>query len=736
MSAWESRVWKSALLAGFAAFGAPAILSAPAGAQTTQAESDVVYIEADEFINEQDAGRVIARGDVQARYDGRTLQADEVVYYPDLGRVTATGGVTILEADGSVSHAETVDLASDLSRGVATEFATRLPQDGKIGASYILRSSETYAELGDAFYTVCDACDANGRAKRPTWRLKARQVVQDQEKEMIYYRDAVLEIKGVPVLYSPFFAHADPTVGRKSGFLLPTFGESNKTGTFYEQPYFWAISEHQDLTFNTRIMTSANPLVGFQHRYRFFSGGTTFEGSLTYERLFDENGDKFDDTEVRGHIFGEGAFRVTDDWLWGFGVERVTDDLYFRRYDIDGEDRARGLYRRGSKRLLSQVYATGQDDNYYASVAALNFQGLRATDDDGLIPIVAPLAELRRSYDENVMGGRIEARASSAVLERQDGADSRRLTLEADWNRPTVFKNGVVATPFALVRGDLYSLQDQPLLSGFEDVDSVTRLLGYVGADVRYPLAKRQGPIDIILEPRAMIVLSPDDPADPVPIEDADTFDIDEANIFEPDRSPGYDIWEDGSRATLGGQATARWGDKGGEASLFVAQSYRTEDFPAFGSASGLDGTTSDWVGAASFSLDPRNGVRARFRIDDEDYDVERLDVDARAAWGPAVVGGRYLRFEESLLSGRPKEEASVRAGVEVTRNWGVYYIANRDLETDETRVASLGLIFQDECSRLEIVYKQERTEDRAVGSGDSIRFQFTLATLGSVRGN
>jgi len=42
------------------------------------------------------------------------------------------------------------------------------------------------------------------------------------------------------------------------------------------------------------------------------------------------------------------------------------------------------------------------------------------------------------------------------------------------------------------------------------------------------------------------------------------------------------------------------------------------------------------------------------------------------------------------------------------------------------------GLVYNDECSRLELIYKRDGTRDRALNSGDSVRLQFTLRSIGS----
>lgn len=732
----SDRRWLGAIAAAVAAVGA--LLPATALAQTESAAADpfaqgVVYLEADEVIDDREAGYVIARGNVEARYGDRLVRADELTYYPADGRVVAKGGVAVVLPDGSVTYADEVELKDDLTSGQALGVAVRMPNQGKVGARAFIRRDPTTNEFERAFYTACEPCAEPGEpTPRPTWRLRARKVTQDTKKQMIFYRDAVLEIKGVPVFYTPYFAHADPSAPRRSGFLIPSFGESSRTGTFFELPYYWAISKHQDLTLSPRVMSDAYPLLSFEHRRRFFSGGTILQGSMTYEQEFDDNGNAFGEEKFRGHIFGDGAFRISENWDWGFGVERVSDDLYFRRYDIDDEDKARGIYRRGSKRLLSQLFFVGQDDDFYASFAALAFQGLREGDDEDLFPVVTPLIDARAILFDDLLGGRVEGRASSAVLERSEGADSRRLTLEAEWTRPTILRNGVVATPFALARADYYDVNSVPFGSGTSS-DTFGRALGLFGADLGYPLVRTEGSTRIILEPIAQLIVAPYGGNDErIPNEDSYSFDVDPAALLDHNRSTGYDVWEEGPRATVGGRATAQWGEQGGGASFFLGQSYRARDAREFAPVSGLGGSQTDIVGSASLAFDRRNSVTANFRIDDDTFDFQRFDLGAQAAYGPARFTGRYLKFDEALLSGRPKEEATLGAGLELTKNWGVFYEVNRDLDLDETRRAFIGLVFDDECTRFEIIYKQERTQDRLIGSGESIRLQLTLSTLGS----
>ena len=72
---------------------------------------------------------------------------------------------------------------------------------------------------------VFTTCKKTGNC--PPWTMKASEVTHDKKKKIIYYKDAWLNVYDVPVLYFPKFFHPDPTVKRQSGFLMPTFSDSN-----------------------------------------------------------------------------------------------------------------------------------------------------------------------------------------------------------------------------------------------------------------------------------------------------------------------------------------------------------------------------------------------------------------------------------------------------------------------------------------------------------------------------
>ena len=82
-----------------------------------------------------------------------------------------------------------------------------------------------------------------------------KKIIHDKKKRQIDYKNAWLKIYNVPVMYFPKFFHPDPTVDRKSGFLIPQLNNSNKLGTSMTIPYFNVISDSADFTFKPRIFS-------------------------------------------------------------------------------------------------------------------------------------------------------------------------------------------------------------------------------------------------------------------------------------------------------------------------------------------------------------------------------------------------------------------------------------------------------------------------------------------------
>lgn len=729
----------------------------PAAASPDGLAEGQLYMEADLVIRDDKNKITTARGDIEVRYQGRTLRADELVYDEVKGLMRAQGNTSIVNEDGSIQYADEVVLDDEMKAGVAKGFAARMPQNIKMAAATAVHRSEKINELNRAIYTPCDICATDDKSpKTPTWSIKADKVVQDKERQLIYYRNAVVRILGAPVVFLPVFWHPDPTAVRKSGFLTPEISPSKRRGFSYEQPYLFVLSPHSDVTVSPQINSNVNPFLNFHYRKRFYSGAVDARLGYTYDKDFDNDGDRFGEQTSRSYILASGAFAINDKWRWGFTAERTSDDLLFDKYEIGGVYESRGPYIADDRRLISQVYVTREAERSYFSAAAFTIQGLRPGDNERTFPIVGPLIEGRWEAPQEIAGGRLRLRANAVALTRdqspvnpalrRDGLDSRRATGEVDWRRTFTTGAGLRVSPYAQARFDVYSIDDNlpgGVLATASRSDSMTRAVGVVGADISYPFFRRYKNFTAIVEPVVQLAASPDVKqielgrsalGDLVYLnEDALTFEFDETNLFRANKFPGYDLYEDGLRANVGLRGSILW-DDGRRASLVVGRSFRNERNEVFGPNSGLRDKGSDWI--VSASAEPIRGVSifGRTRLDADDFEVARAEAGANVSTKYGYGYFRYLRDRSSpnALPGSSRVENFDMGGeIYLTKNWGLSLYGNRDLVQDAWVIRDVGVVYRDECTRVDFIYRREDTVVGRLGPSESFTLRLTLATLG-----
>jgi LPS-assembly protein len=643
---------------------------------------------------------------------------------------------------------------------VALGFATRLPNPRgapgttKLAAASAVRRSRAITELNRAIYTPCNLCSDEGTNKTPTFTVQAERVTQNRDLQVVAFQNATLRIGSVPVFYTPFFAVPDPQAVRASGFLTPEINISDRRGFSYEQPYLYVISPSQDIILSPQINTKVNPFLNVEYRKRFYSGELEARFGYTYERDFNDEGridgsfDADNDGDIddsaltnRSYILARGLFNFTPDWRWGFSAERTSDQLLFDKYGIDDVYQTRGLYEPDNRRLLSQLYTVRQTDRSYVSAALLSFQDLRdprfSRQSNGNIPVVAPLIEARYEPEGPVLGGRLRALGSAAVLERSEGfTDSRRVTAEADWRRSFTLPSGLRVEPFALARADAYSINDDLR----DTSQSRTRGFATAGVDISYPLYRPLGSGSVVLEPLAQLVASNESDRDTlIPNEDSISFEFDETNLFRPNKFPGFDRFEGGLRLNAGFRATYDLsGGRGG--SFLIGRSFRAEEDTVFPTRVGLRERASDWIVATQ--LNPGYGLSFfnRARLDSDTLEIARSETRFSYSSQRVFFAVAHLLDEDDLNAidpnDRRREDLDFFAEARITKRIGVLGRGSADLANKEPGLSNFrrrdfGVFYQDECLRFEVIYEREETRNRILGPSENISVRLILATLG-----
>ena len=233
-----------------------------------------------------------------------------------LGAVRASDFLTDYKAGSSPQ------LATDRLGGSATFQSAPAQPKNQLNASRgdaktVLFEGQTKKRLLDARYTTCEA-DVDD------WYIKAGELELDEYTKTGTAKNARVEFKGVPILYTPWinFSYLNQ---RKSGFLSPKIGTTTESGFEIAAPYYWNIAPDMDATLGLRFLSKR----GTQYQGEFRYMGETYSGQDNIEYLPGDNQNGENRYYANLHhrqVFNNG-------WSAGYDIEKVSDDEYFSELD-------------------------------------------------------------------------------------------------------------------------------------------------------------------------------------------------------------------------------------------------------------------------------------------------------------------------------------------------------------------------------------------------------------------
>jgi LPS-assembly protein len=682
-----------------------------------------VLLVADEVVYDAETNVVIAVGDVEVTRGERRLLTDVLRYDQDTDLMEAEGNVALVEPTGDTLFADRIVLSGDLREGVAEQLRARLADDSLLAARGGRRIGGVRTELDRAVYSPCPLCPDSDTP--PLWQLTARRVTHDQETRNITYRDAFLELFGVPIVYTPYFTHPDPTVKRRSGFLAPSFGNDSILGLSVQPIYYFALAPDYDVTLAPIFYTQENPVLAVEYRQLLESGRFQFNGSGTYaSKPIEQEGEpQPSGNTFRGAIDGQGRFQLPHEWQSGFDLEAASDDTYLERYGFSDQDV-----------LTSRLFAERFWEREYVTVNAYGFQGLREQDDQGLIPIALPQAHVRLVSDPWRWGSRFSIDTDALALTRTDGLDTRRLSATGGWQVPWYSPIGDRYELELSMRGDFYQTNGDP--QTFEDDGSNTtgRVIPRATLQWGWPWIGELFGTSQVIEPVAMAtVASSGHNSGDIPNEDSQDFEFDDTSLLEPNRFPGLDRVQGGSSVAYG----VRFGNYTGRQIIsgLFGQAYAFDQDVQFDPSTGLDEKLSDYVGRVDLAPTDWLDLRYRFRLDKNDLTYVRNELGVSVSRPRVFFDLGYLMLEDdpALQSLREREEIFGGVSLRLLDSLSLRGTNRYDLAADRTVSWQLGMVYTHPCLQLAAGIERRNTSDRDAEDTTTISFRIVFRNLGEI---
>ncbi len=224
-----------------------------------------------------------------------------------------------------------------LTKAIDLNNARVLSDNFIVTGKRIIQTSPEIIIAEEAEYTTCKDCPES-------WSVFAKKITIEIG-QYVRLKHAFIKVNGVTAMYFPYLIFPIKQK-RETGFLFPNLGFSSSEGFRYQQPFFWVIDDHKDMTLTPSTFGDRGLGGDFQYRQNIKEKTWLELNSLQLnDRIYEPN--KVDKT-----LSGKKTYRQFSDLEAHYvGKRFFNSHMYFnntsdldtlRDLDFFAKDRVRG----------------------------------------------------------------------------------------------------------------------------------------------------------------------------------------------------------------------------------------------------------------------------------------------------------------------------------------------------------------------------------------------------------
>ena len=579
--------------------------------------------------------------------------------------------------------------------------------------------------IKDGKFTSCKS--TNEKEGCPYWNLNADLVTHDKEKKQIIYKNATLDLNNVPILYTPYFSHPDPSVKRKEGFLAPSFASlGSDIGTTIKVPYFYPVSESADFTISPVYYFKQNPLLLGEYREKFKNGDLSIEGGFTqgYKEITSTQTDG-----SRHHLYGNLNLNFVDKILdqseFNTKIQRTNNPTYLRVNKINStvDGFKRNLVKEDETKLTNEIYLNsfGKNESLNFKTAAYqNISTIKASDQyEYLLPeIVYTKYNLLNNNNLNF---------SSNFKSLNTNTNQNKTTFinNLDYSTPESYNTNLgIGYKFLTKINNINYYSDYRTPN--ENLNS--QINPVVGLDTSLPFAKISKESEQYLIPRILTRYSPGKMTN---AKSNDTS-LNTDNLFSINRMNSDELIEKDLSFNIG--LDWMWKEKivnknkPAEAAFSIGQVVKFNEDPDMPTKSSLQNKSSDLVTKANY-LSPGNfDVTIKNTLDNGFNHVYYNDLNLKTFLKQGEINFNF--YEKNNHIGNERY-AKANLTSYLTDNTKLTISTDRNLKTDLTNSHKLGIENENECIRYGFYFQKNYSSDKDLKPATSVFFGVTLLPFG-----
>lgn len=570
----------------------------------------------------------------------------------------------------------------------------------------------------NARFTSCEAGQED-------WYIKSNEIKFDDNAKEAQAKNATIEFKGIPILYSPSMSFPYGTE-RKSGFLSPIWGTTSKSGFELLTPYYINLGPNRDATITGRMLTKRGEQL--QGEYRYLEEDYSGYSNLQYMPRDSMTGEhRYLISTHHKQSFGSG-------WYGNWDYERVSDFNYFSEL---------GTRLVVTSRVnLSQQATVGYNDaRWQFNISANRFQTL--SENKNTYPYQRlPVINLNYNDDYGPFNFKVINQATRFDLANQ--SDSNRPTGNRFVTYPSVTMPMVSSYAFLTPKLGLHHTRYR--LNNFANnsngyQDDFQRTVPIFSVDSGLLFEKDTRVVNreyaLTLEPRLFYVYIPYRDQSRIPLFDTTFADLNMATLFSENQFAGFDRVNNANQVTMSVASRMIDSNSGKERlSVSIGQRFYFSDQRV-----GLDPNTnpnlnqqSDFVSAMSASLTNKWDIYGGWQFDTKG-NTSRANLGARYAPEPGKVLNLSYRYIDNALSrvinGNAVNQLNISGQWPITPNWYAVGRWNYSIEDNKTIQAIGGLEYDAGCWQSRFVMQQLSTATTT--SNYALFYQLELGGMASI---
>ena len=652
--------------------------------------------------------------------DGNIINVDMFNYDRNKNIFFSKGNIIINDINGNIYKFSEIYINEKQKKIVGTDVKVFLKQEDlksnpknepRIFANTVLLDNKD-SEMGKGVFTYCKN---RGKDKCPPWSLQADKIRHSQADKTIYYDNAVLKVYDFPIFYFPKFFHPDPTVDRRSGFLVPSFVDNSNLGEGIVAPYFWDISKESDLTLTPRVYFNENPLLLAEYRQDFKNSFLILDSG--YSKGY-KNKSSVKESGTRKHFFADykvDLFNNSNSSNLNLKVQHVSNDTYFKAYDVDTL-----LVEKEQTVIDNSISFYQQSEDSFLGITASSFENLGDYSPTRFEYIA------NATYDKNLFTnnklGIVDLTSNLSIKNYEVNKQTEFFVNDFNWSSNKWINDLGVDSQFkGLFKTVNYNAEKTKV---YKNDQFNSEFYGGIGYLAKLPLFKNNFISNTYhnLTPKFLLRYAPGDSRN---INNATRLNY--TNIFSIDRLNELDVIETGLSTTIGLQYDQNEIDEKGNVgeeklSFSIGQIINESenlDMPA-----PLNQRFSDIVGDSYLKVNENLSLRYSYALDQNYNDLNYSEIGSEFIMGAATFNLKYLEEKEHIGN---QEYLQAGLDMNIGESNKISFSGKRNLLIDSSEFYNLSYEYLNDCLKAGIFFRREFYNDRDIEPDNSLMFKITI---------